>query len=119
MDKEEILEKEEQRGFAKVIAEARTRKTLETSVDYPECRGMTFLEFWKWLPNKLVFYDYEEKLLDTLKNEKYLWIKKATGLGVTEIMIRWIAWRCLSSDDMKEKQVDTSVVLITGPRIEL
>jgi len=119
VDKEEILAEEGKRGFAKLLAEARTTTKHELSNDYPECRGMSFKEFWNWLPNKLILYDYEEELLDHLKNGKYLWIKKATGLGVTELLIRWIAWNCLCSNDFKDSQVDTSVVLITGPRIEL
>ena len=28
---------------------------------------------------------------------KHLWVKKATGLGVTEFMLRFMAWLCLSS----------------------
>ena len=27
--------------------------------------------------------------------EKHLWVKKATGLGVTEFMLRFMAWLCL------------------------
>ena len=105
--------------FKDIVKQYRVEKKQENSVDYPEVRGKTFKEFWDWLPNKLVLYDYEEELLDVLEKKKYLWIKKATGLGVTELLIRWIAWKCLSSDDFKDSQVDTSIVLITGPRLEL
>ena len=31
-------------------------------------------------------FDYEKLLFDTLQNNKHVWIKKATGLGVTEFM---------------------------------
>ncbi len=64
-------------------------------------------------------YDYEEELLDTFTRHKKIWIKKSTGLGITEFIIRWIAWRCLSNNIMRDKQVDTNVVMITGPRIDL
>jgi hypothetical protein len=45
-------------------------------------------------------YDYEKILFDTLMSfdgsfrDKHLWIKKATGLGITEFMLRIMAWLC-------------------------
>ena len=33
--------------------------------------------------------------------EKHLWVKKATGLGVTEFMLRFMAWLCLRNDDCR------------------
>ena len=32
---------------------------------------------------------------------KHLWVKKATGLGVTEFMLRFMAWLCLYNDDYR------------------
>ncbi len=95
------------------------KKGTTQSIDYPECRGMTFKEFWNWLPHKIELFDYEEELLQIFKENKKIWIKKSTGLGITEFVIRWIAWRALSSNTMRDKQVDTNVVMITGPRIDL
>jgi hypothetical protein len=46
---------------------------------------------------------------------KHLWIKKATGLGITEFMLRFMAWLCLRNDDYKNSQM----VIITGPNQEL
>ena len=46
---------------------------------------------------------------------RHLWIKKATGLGVTEFMLRFMAWLCLRNDDYKGSQM----VIVTGPNIEL
>lgn len=43
----------------------------------------------------LPLYEYEHMLHHTLLQSKYLWIKKATGLGVTEFMLRWIAYLAL------------------------
>jgi hypothetical protein len=40
-------------------------------------------------------YDYENIIYDTLQEHKYVWIKKATGLGVSEFMLRFVAWLCL------------------------
>jgi hypothetical protein len=46
---------------------------------------------------------------------KHLWIKKATGLGVTEFMLRFMAWLCVRNDDYKGAQM----VIVTGPNQEL
>ena len=47
--------------------------------------------------------------------EKHLWVKKATGLGVTEFMLRFMAWLCLCNDDYRNSQM----VIVTGPNQEL
>jgi hypothetical protein len=47
--------------------------------------------------------------------EKHLWVKKATGLGVTEFMLRFMAWLCLKDDDYRNSQM----VIVTGPNQEL
>ena len=44
-----------------------------------------------------------------------MWIKKATGLGITEFMLRFMAWLCLRNDDCNGSQM----VIITGPNQEL
>jgi hypothetical protein len=46
---------------------------------------------------------------------KHLWVKKATGLGVTEFMLRFMAWLCLRYDDYRNSQM----VIVTGPNQEL
>jgi len=104
--------------FSDYVKQAKENKT-GVSVDYPEYQGLSFKEFWNVLDHKIEMYDYEEDLFNTFSTHKKIWIKKSTGLGITEFIIRWIAWRCLCSNEMKEKQVDTNVVMITGPRIDL
>ena len=47
--------------------------------------------------------------------EKHLFVKKATGLGVTEFFLRLMAWLCLYNDDYQNSQM----VIITGPNIDL
>jgi hypothetical protein len=47
--------------------------------------------------------------------EKHLWIKKATGLGITEFILRVMAWLCFKDDSYKNSQM----VIVTGPNIEL
>ena len=91
----------------------------EISVNLPQYRGLTFKEFWEALPTKLEYFDYEQDLTKLLETNKKLWIKKATGLGITEWTIRWIAWNCLKDDVWKNSQVDVSVVVITGANQDL
>ena len=60
----------------------------------------------KDIPSGNVLYPFKEK---------HLWILKATGLGVTEFMLRFMAWFCLKDDDCKGSQM----VIVTGPNQEL
>ena len=60
-------------------------------------------------------FDYEQMLFDTLQNNKHVWIKKATGLGITELILRYIAWLCLKDNTLRGSQM----CIVTGPRIEL
>lgn len=101
------------------VWEQQQKELEEELVDFPEYRGLTFQEFWEALPNKLEYYDYEEELTSILDNNKKLWVKKATGLGITEWTIRWIAWNCLKDDHWKDTQVDVTAVIITGANQDL
>jgi hypothetical protein len=72
-------------------------------------------------------FDYEKVLYDSLlDNEslnimnhvfkhKHLWVKKATGLGVTEFFLRLMAWLCLKNDDYRNSQM----CIVTGPNIDI
>jgi hypothetical protein len=52
-------------------------------------------------------FDYEKILYDSILvddvsnnfKHKHLWVKKATGLGVTEFFLRLMAWLCLRNND--------------------
>ena len=63
----------------------------------------------------LPLFDYEQLVFNTLQCYKHLWIKKATGLGITEFMLRYMSWLCLRDDSLKGSQM----CIVTGPRIEL
>ena len=49
-------------------------------------------------------YDYEEIIFDSLVTQtgntsnKHIWIKKATGLGISEFMLRFMVWLCLKDN---------------------
>jgi hypothetical protein len=63
-------------------------------------------------------YDYEEIVFDSLvtqNSHKHIWIKKATGLGISEFMLRFMAWLCLKDNSLLGSQM----CIVTGPRIDL
>jgi hypothetical protein len=63
-------------------------------------------------------YDYEQIIFDSLvtpNGNKHLWIKKATGLGISEFMLRFMGWLCLKDNALAGSQM----CIVTGPRIEL
>jgi hypothetical protein len=72
-------------------------------------------------------FDYEKLLYDSLLaadfcnhlhhdfKHKHLWVKKSTGLGVTEFFLRLMAWLCLTNNDYRNSQM----CIVTGPRIDL
>ena len=66
-------------------------------------------------------HDYEQLLYDTLQSNKHIWIKKATGLGVTEFMLRYMAWLCFSAHSVSNGHsvANSQMCIVTGPRIEL
>ena len=47
--------------------------------------------------------------------EKHMFVKKSTGLGVSEFFLRLMAWLCVRNDDYKDSQM----VIVTGPNIDL
>jgi hypothetical protein len=68
-------------------------------------------------------YDYEKILFDSLLiintyhsfKDKHLWVKKATGLGVTEFMLRLMAWLCTKDSAFGTSQM----CIVTGPNIDI
>jgi hypothetical protein len=72
--------------------------------------------------NDKTLYDYERIIFDTLVTpdgntncSKHLWIKKATSLGISEFMLRFMAWLCLKDNSLSGSQM----CMVTGPRIDL
>jgi hypothetical protein len=66
--------------------------------------------------NDKPFYDYDEIIFDSLDGgNRHLWIKKATGLGISEFMLRFMAWLCLKDNKLAGSQM----CIVTGPRIDL
>jgi hypothetical protein len=57
---------------------------------------------------------YQRTLYQALQTYKHIWIKKSRGIGVTEFLLRYIAWRCCSNLYSNDR-----VCFVTGPRIDL
>ena len=64
-------------------------------------------------------YQYEDDLIQDILQYRMVWVKKATGLGITEIVNRFIAWLCVRDDTFRDNQIDVSVVIFTGTRTRL
>lgn len=66
-------------------------------------------------------FDYEKTIIDELearddgRKDKHLWLKKATGLGISELMLRYMAWLCYRDDTYSGAQM----CIVTGPNISL
>jgi hypothetical protein len=71
-------------------------------------------DYEKLLYDSLLVNDYSNILNHTFKH-KHLWVKKATGLGVTEFFLRLMAWLCLRNDDYRNSQM----CIVTGPNIDI
>lgn len=59
-------------------------------------------------------FDYEKIIFNTIENNQNIWIKKARGLGVTTFLIRYLAWKILSTDELDGK----SIFIASGTREE-
>ena len=71
-------------------------------------------DYQKLLYDSLLISDFYNPLHHTFKL-KHLWVKKATGLGVTEFFLRFMAWLCLRNNDYRNSQM----CIVTGPNQEL
>ncbi|MDE1829416.1 MAG: hypothetical protein KGI25_03740 [Thaumarchaeota archaeon] len=60
-------------------------------------------------------WDYEQEVIQSCETSKQVWIKKATGLGITELFLRYIAYLCLKDSHYKNSQI----CIVTGPRLDL
>jgi hypothetical protein len=47
--------------------------------------------------------------------DKHLWIIKATGLGITEFMLRFMAWLCVYDNSYRNSQM----VIVIGPNQDI
>jgi hypothetical protein len=62
--------------------------------------------------NEYPLFSYEKDIIDAIEGNQHVWIKKARGIGVTSLLLRYLAWSCLSSDRLEGK----SIFLVSGTR---
>lgn len=68
-----------------------------------------------------IMYDYELEIVKYIEkgkkdsSYKHIWIKKARGLGITELFLRYMGWLALSSDQYRNKRF----VIIPGTRVKI
>jgi hypothetical protein len=63
----------------------------------------------------LPLFDYESNVYNEWQDNKQLWIKKATGLGISEFFLRLMLWLCVRDDAYQ----NTQMCIVTGPNIDL
>jgi hypothetical protein len=71
-------------------------------------------DYQKILYDALQISDYVNSLRHDFKH-KHLWVKKATGLGVTEFFLRLMAWLCLKDDTYRNSRM----CIVTGPNQDI
>lgn len=64
---------------------------------------------------KKQIFDYEVEIVKYLDKYKHIWLKKARGLGITELLLRYMGYLALSSDAYHRKRF----VIVTGPKVKI
>jgi hypothetical protein len=52
-----------------------------------------------------IIYDYELDVVDKIQNHRNVWIKKASGIGATELILRYLTWKILVNNDLEFKNI--------------
>jgi hypothetical protein len=50
-------------------------------------------------------YDYELKVVKAVEHNRNVWIKKASGIGATELILRYLIWKILFNNDLEYKNI--------------
>ena len=50
-------------------------------------------------------FDYQQLIFDAIENNRNVWIKKASGIGATEFILRYLAWKTLVNNDLEYKNI--------------
>ena len=79
-----------------------------------ENKEKPLFDYQKLLYDSLLIPDFYNPQQHTFKH-KHVWVKKATGLGVTEFFLRFMAWLCLRNNDYRNSQM----VIVTGPNQDI
>jgi len=68
-------------------------------------------------------FDYQKIIVDKIfyleddkdPKNRHVWVKKATGLGITELILRLMLWLCVKDNRYRNSQM----CIITGPSIDI
>jgi len=60
-------------------------------------------------------FPYQDEVYQEWAHHKHIWIKKATGLGISEFFLRLMLWLAVRDDQYRNCQF----VVVTGPNINL
>ena len=55
-------------------------------------------------------YDYELDVIDKIEYNRNVWIKKASGIGATELILRYLTWKILVNNELEYK----SIFIVSG-----
>lgn len=102
-----IEDREEHR---KAIAESKAKGEERLRCCFNHCIGLPLKD-----SSPLPIFDYESDLVNTLEIVNRLWVKKARGLGVTEVILRYIVWLAVRDDALK----GSVICIVTGPQQDI
>ena len=60
-------------------------------------------------------FPYQLEVFEAWQRYKHIWIKKATGLGISEFFIRLMLWLCVRDDEFRGARM----CIITGPNLNI
>ena len=74
---------------------------------------------WLGLPRRWnkrhPLYQYEADFVEDLMRHKKIFAEKAAGLGITELVLRWLEWMALTNQEFQNAQVE----IVSGPNRHL
>jgi hypothetical protein len=94
--------------------------TNNPSTEFDIFKGKSFLQFNELigLPVKLgkehPIYDYELDIVKAIEEHNNIWIKKARGIGVTELILRYLTWKIVSTNELDNKKI----MLVSGTFVQ-
>lgn len=57
-------------------------------------------------------FNFQKLIYDAVEQNQNIWILKSRGIGLTTFLVRYLAWKILSSSELDDK----SIFIITGTR---
>ena len=79
------------------------------SVQYEKTNGSCCFNHLLSLPSKngtqYPLFNFQAIIFDTVERNQNVWIKKARGIGLTTFILRYLAWKILSSSELDYKSI--------------